>query len=279
MAIIRHDSAAAFLAATEGFRAADPLLTNIMGSVASGVLGGRVYESELWLTVHHEAELIGMAMRTAPWNLSVSAMPPAAAEELGRFVAQVDADVPGVTGPREAVDAVITGLAPGAGRLPRTDMVDVLRVLTTLHPPTGVSGAARGAQVDDVALLVDWHRAFAEDAGLPAHGIEESVAQQVHQRALWIWDNGDAPVAMAGHAPLVPTPAGVVGRIGPVYTPLALRGRGYGSAVTAAVAMSLLPQCSTIMLFADAAKPEVNRMYARLGFVEAARIVEVRLDG
>ena len=35
MAIIRHDSAAAFLAATEDFRAADPLLTNIMGSVAT----------------------------------------------------------------------------------------------------------------------------------------------------------------------------------------------------------------------------------------------------
>lgn len=87
MAIIRHDSAAAFLAATEDYRAADPLLTNIMGSVASGVLAGRVYESELWLTVHDEAGLIGMAMRTAPWNLSVSAMPPAAAEELGRFVA------------------------------------------------------------------------------------------------------------------------------------------------------------------------------------------------
>ena len=131
---------------------------------------------------------------------------------------------------------------------------------------------------DDVALLVDWHRAFAEDAGLPTHGIEESVAQQVHQRALWIWEDGDAPVAMAGHAPLVPTPAGVVGRIGPVYTPLALRGRGYGSAVTAAVAMALLPRCSTIMLFADAAKPEVNRLYERLGFEESARIVEVRLD-
>ena len=48
--------------------------------------------------------------------------------------------------------------------------------------------------------------------------------------------------------------------------------------MTAAVAATLLPRCSTVMLFADAAKPEVNRLYERLGFAESARIVEVRLD-
>ena len=278
MAIIRHESAAAFLAATEDFRAADPLLTNIMGSVASGVLGGRVYESELWLTVHDEAGLIGMAMRTAPWNLAVSAMPAAAAEELGRFVADADPEVPGVSGPLETVNAVITGIAPAEGRRPRTDMVDVLRVLTELRPPHDVPGAARLARSPDTALLIDWHRAFGEDAGLPTHSIEESIRRQVSDAALWIWEDDGVPVAMAGHAPLVTTPAGTVARIGPVFTPAHLRGRGYGSAATARVAASLVPRCQTVMLFADAAKPEVNRMYERLGFAESARIVEVSLD-
>jgi len=278
MTIVRHATAVEFLAATEALRSADPLLTNIMGSVATGVVDGRRYESELWLTVHDETGLVGMAMRTAPWNLAVSAMPADAAEELGRFVAGIDPDVPGVNGPQQTVDAVVTGIAPTAGRRPRTDMTDVLRVLSSLRPPADVPGAARVAQPDDTALLIDWHRAFADDAGLPSHSIEESIRQQVRDGALWIWEDEGVPVSMAGHAPLVTTPAGAVARIGPVYTPAHLRGHGYGSAVTAAVTASLVPRCQTIMLFADAAKPEINGLYERLGFAEVARIVEVSLD-
>lgn len=278
MTVVRHSTAAAFLAATESFRAENPLLTNIMGSVASGVVAGRRYDSELWLTVEADNAIVGMAMRTAPWNLAVSAMPVSAAEELGYYVADADPDVPGVNGPHETVDAVVAGLAPPEGRRPRVDMVDVLRVLTSLRPPPDVPGAARVADGQDSTLLTDWHRAFADDAGLPAHGIEESVRQQAADGGLWIWEDDGTPVAMAGHAPLVTTPTGTVARIGPVYTPVHRRGHGYGSAVTAAVAASLVPRCHTVMLFADAAKPEINRLYERLGFVESARIVEIALD-
>jgi predicted GNAT family acetyltransferase len=277
--ILRHQTAADFLSATHALRRADPLLTNIMGSVATGVVGGRTYDSEMWLTVHDDGHLVGMAMRTAPWNLAVSAMPAQAAEELGRYVAMADPDLPGVIGPGETVDAVVTGIAPTAGRRPRTRMVDVLRVLTSLRPPRGVPGVVRGARAEDTALLVQWHHGFADDAGLPAHDLEESVLRQVSDGALWIWEVDAVPVAMAGHAPIVATPVGAVARIGPVFTSAESRGRGYGSAVTAAVAQELLPHCGTVMLFADAAKPEVNRLYERLGFVEAARIVEVALDG
>jgi predicted GNAT family acetyltransferase len=276
--IVRHPSAAEFLAATGSFRAQNPLLTNIMGSVALGVVAGRTYDSELWLTVHDDNDLVGMAMRTAPWNLAVSAMPAAAAQELGRYVGSVDPGLPGVNGPQETVDAVVTGIAPPAGRRPRTDMVDVLRVLTSLRPPQDVPGAVRAAQPADTALLIDWHRAFADDAGLPAHSIEDSIRQQVADGALWIWVDAGVPVSMAGHAPLVTTPAGTVARIGPVFTPEHLRGRGYAAAVTAAVTGALLPRCQVVMLFADAAKPAVNRIYERLGFIESARIVEVSLD-
>jgi predicted GNAT family acetyltransferase len=279
MAITCQPSAAAFLAATEAFRGADPYLTNIMGSVARGVVDGRAYASELWLTVHDESgAVIGMAMRTAPWNMAVSAMPAEAAEELGRLIARIDADVPGVNGPPDVVDAVVAGLAPPAGRGPRIAMVDVLRVLTTLRPPTTTSGAAVAARPEDVPLLIEWHHAFADDAGLAAHSIEDSVRKQVSDEAVWIWEDGGMPVAMAGHAPLVDTPGGTVARIGPVYTPAHLRGRGYASAVTAAVTAQLLPQCRGVMLFADAQKPAVNRLYDRLGFAEVTRIVEVSLD-
>jgi predicted GNAT family acetyltransferase len=80
---------------------------------------------------------------------------------------------------------------------------------------------------------------------------------------------------MAGHAPLVDTPAGPVGRVGPVYTPPDLRRQGYGAAATAAVVASLEPRCALVMLYADAANPTSNGVYERLGFREAARVVEL----
>jgi predicted GNAT family acetyltransferase len=62
-----------------------------------------------------------------------------------------------------------------------------------------------------------------------------------------------------------------------VYTPEPLRGRGYGSAVTAAMVESLQPHSTSIMLFADADNPASNRVYERLGFEVRATHVEVLL--
>ena len=75
--------------------------------------------------------------------------------------------------------------------------------------------------------------------------------------------------------PIVQTPAGSVARIGPVFTPAHLRGRGYASAVTAALSDELLQRCAVVMLFTDAANPTSNAVYARLGYKVVADVVEV----
>ena len=274
----QHAEAGQFLRATAEFRAAEPLLTNVMGSVATGVLAGRRYDSELWLTLEDaDGRVIGMAMRTAPWNLSVSPMPADAAVELGRFVAQVDPALPGVSGPESAVHTVVDHLNLPPARRVTVEMVDVVRVLRELKPPRPCPGTARLATTTDKDLLIAWHYDFGDDAGLPVHGIPAAVEQQVAEGRLWLWTVDREPVAMAGHAPLVDSPAGRVGRIGPVFTPDEQRRHGYGAAVTAAVTAGLVPICQTILLFADAAKPENNRLYQRLGFEEAGRIVEVSI--
>ena len=171
--ITRHPDAAAFLAATQAFRAQEPVLTNILGSVAAGVVAGRrVRAASLWLTVDRP-DIVGVAMRTAPWNLSVSPMDEDAARALGRFVAIEDPELPGITGPRPVVDAVLEGLAPS--RTPRTIIIEVARVLADFRPPDPVEGSARRAALADRDLIIDWHREFGEDVGLPLHGVEDSV--------------------------------------------------------------------------------------------------------
>ena len=56
-------------------------------------------------------------------------------------------------------------------------------------------------------------------------------------------------------------------RIGPVYTPIELRGHGYGSAVTAAAAQwAINAGAVDLVLFTDLANPVSNATYQRIGF-------------
>jgi len=271
-----HPDAATFLAASESFRAQEPVLTNIIGSVALGVVQGRRYERELWVTLHSDDDrTVGIAMRTAPWNLAVSPMDDASARALGAFVAAEDPGLPGVTGPRAVVDVVLEGLA--SSRSPRTVMADVARVLQDFTAPEPVEGIARRALADDRGVIIDWHGRFAAEVGLPAHAVDESVDAGLAAGSFWLWTLAGTDVALAGHQLPVQTPSGRVARIGPVYTPPPFRGRGFGTAVTAHVAAYLREEGCTVMLFADASNERTNGIYQRLGFQARAEIVEVEL--
>jgi predicted GNAT family acetyltransferase len=70
--------------------------------------------------------------------------------------------------------------------------------------------------------------------------------------------------------------AGVV-RVGPVYTPAGLRGRGYGAAVTAAVTSAALQAgAGQVVLFTDIANPVSNALYRRLGYQPVAEMAGLR---
>jgi predicted GNAT family acetyltransferase len=72
-------------------------------------------------------------------------------------------------------------------------------------------------------------------------------------------------------------PAAGVSRIGPVFTPQNARGRGYGSAVTAAAAdCALEAGVDDVVLFADLANPTSNGIYQGIGF--EAVTGSVRID-
>jgi predicted GNAT family acetyltransferase len=67
--------------------------------------------------------------------------------------------------------------------------------------------------------------------------------------------------------------AGMV-RVGPVYTPPERRGRGYGTAATAAVSeRALRAGAEEVLLYTDLANPVSNSIYQRIGY----RPVEDRL--
>ena len=120
------------------------------------------------------------------------------------------------------------------------------------------------------ALAIAWTREFTAEA---MHGgdddtgrIERSVDARLDRESpggIALWEVGREPVSLAGFGG--PTPNGM--RIGPVYTPPAHRGHGYGSAVTAAASRLLLDRgVRFCFLYTDLANPTSNGIYMRIGY-------------
>ena len=125
----------------------------------------------------------------------------------------------------------------------------------------------RDYERNDREVAARWMDAFVKEA-LPEPPPGAS-AELVDQReddpdgGVAFWEDGGAVVSIAGFGGR--TPNGI--RIGPVYTPPELRGRGYASALTAAVTQRLLDRgLRFCFLFADLANPTPNSIYQRIGY-------------
>jgi predicted GNAT family acetyltransferase len=89
------------------------------------------------------------------------------------------------------------------------------------------------------------------------------VDQALATARVWLWlDPSGAPVSLARRQ----AEARGAARIGPVYTPPGLRGRGYGSAVTAAATREVLDGGAVPVLFTDLGNPTSNAIYQQLGY-------------
>lgn len=78
-----------------------------------------------------------------------------------------------------------------------------------------------------------------------------------------VWEVEGHPVSLA--AAVAPTPHGI--RLNNVYTPPEERGRGYASALVAALTQLLLDRGREfVFLHTDLANPTSNAIYQRLGY-------------
>jgi predicted GNAT family acetyltransferase len=133
------------------------------------------------------------------------------------------------------------------------------------------------ATVDDLDLLIEWHRAFEIEVGMIAvpTPLAERVALRINNQQLILWIDDGKVVSMAGANPLPAASA----RIGPVYSPPALRGRGYAQAVTAAAGEHVQRDHSrTVFLFTDAVNPASNKAYQRIGYVHQSDHAHLLFD-
>jgi predicted GNAT family acetyltransferase len=276
-----------FITATTTFRGADPLRTNIIGSVALAVSTRRTTYDECrwWVVRDEEGVVAGVAMRTSPFNMVVSPMPGDAARALGRRVGEFDDDLPGITGSRDVVESLLDGYvvskSVGSTRTLSEHRRELLYELEDLVVPD-VDGTGRPARETENEPLARMVSAFLDEAGLPAvapNDARDGVARSTKAGSLFCWEVDGEVVAIAGHAPVVTTGATLLGRVGPVYTPPENRRRGYGSAVTAHVSTALIEKGARVMLFTDAANPTSNSIYQSIGYRLVDELFEMRFEG
>jgi ribosomal protein S18 acetylase RimI-like enzyme len=262
-----------FIHATTAFRAADPLRTNVIGSVSLAVATGRsTYDDYYWWVVRDDDEVVGAAMRTSPFNMIVAPMPVEAARALGPNVGRFDDALPGLSGPRDMVDALVEGYveggSPGSTRVLTEDRRDLLYELEELVAPE-VEGVGRLARDNEIDALAVMFTQFMLDVGMAPSSrtdAHEGVKKSIAAGSLFCWEVDGDVVAIAGHAPIVATGNTAIGRVGPVYTPSEFRRRGFGSAVTAHVTRHLIEKGARVMLFTDAANPTSNSIYQAIGY-------------
>ena len=147
----------------------------------------------------------------------------------------------------------------------------VHKLTHVVMPDPLAAGRLRQARSADTDLVVEWILAFDEDAGVGIEDAPGAAARLIERGALYLWDDAE-PRSMA--AVVRETRTGV--SITLVYTPRTFRGHGYASACVATLSRQLLESGrSFCSLWTDLANPTSNALYARLGYVPLADIVDV----
>ena len=283
---------AAFLAAAGSHLAADPVLTTVIATVTERIAAAdergvaRGQHPCWWAVVRDEAgAVVGVAMRTAPFEpypLYVLPMPDEAAVTLARLVHERGEPLHGVNGALPAARGVAEEAARLAGGEVRVHEHLRLFELGELAVPPSPPGRLRLATANDLDRALAWFRAFglaaAEQAGRDEpHAMPDLTADdmllRLEQEVVWLWeDERGEPVHLTAANP----PANGVTRIGPVYTPVRHRGRGFASAAVAEVSRQYVERGVRCCLFTDQANPTSNRIYQALGYeavVDMANLV------
>jgi GNAT superfamily N-acetyltransferase len=283
MRIVIPETTEAFLEQAEPLLAADEARNNLAFGVAATIIARPdLYpEVRLWL-VESAGTTVAAALRTPPFNLIL----PRPLDDAGleALAAGIDDELPGVTGGLPEAELFAEAWSARAFGRPRVSVAQGIYALDHVVPVTGVPGGMRAAGPDDRALVRAWFRAFIAEA-LPTRGRPTHAEAEAHlersldirlgedkQSGICLWDHEGDVVSLAAFGG--ETPNGM--RIGPVYTPPEQRGRGYASALTAALSAQLLASGRRFcFLYTDLGNPTSNRIYRAIGYEHVCDSAEI----
>jgi predicted GNAT family acetyltransferase len=271
MEITRHETAGDFLGHAGDFLGAREAEHNLILGIGSRLVREPLlYGEPPYFAVAEEAgRIVAVTMRTPPHNLILSEVDDEAA--IGPLLESARSafdSLPGVVGPKGPVEKFARAWQAETGAEARLEIAQRAFRADHVDAPDGVPGRMRDYGPRDRAVAVGWMDAFVAEAlpdDAPNPESSEDLVDRRHEdpdAGLVLWDD-DGAVSIAGYGGR--TPNGI--RIGPVYTPPELRGRGYASALTAALTQRLLDGgLKLCFLFTDLANPTSNSIYQRIGY-------------
>lgn len=282
MELLFFDDPGEFLEAAGPVLAAQPVLSTVVAGVAERIRAQR--EAGVpwpagvpcWFaTVVEDGAVVATAMRTAPFGdhpAYLMPMPEEAVHLLSRTLLDRGEPVLGANGALPGVRVFCEDLAQATGKRARVAQHTRLFELGELVRPRPAPGELRPARPEEQDLVLSWYAAFMADAdeqagrvpGTTAHEVpsEDELARRIQGGRLFVWAEGEQPVNLTAAT----DPAYGVSRIGPVYTPPHLRGRGYASAAVYAVSAWLRARGERACLFTDQANPTSNKIYEAIGY-------------
>lgn len=272
MEIHRYASADEFLAVTKNFRGADPIRSGLITSIATSVASGsRTYEGYFWWAAIKSGEVMGMAIRTAPYGYVFSTMSTDVVEALYSYISIEDPIAQEFAGPKSVIDSLekISGMSVSEEE---AELIYENRKLISAEN----KGAIRIAGESDFPLIFRWMNEFIEETGLRSFDLEKVVRTAMSAGRYTLLEVNGVPVAMGGNSDLQHFYDFSIGRVGPIYTPREHRKNGYASAVTSAITEKLLESGAIATLYTQAENPTSNKIYQEIGYTlvdENRRIV------
>lgn len=269
----RHAEASAFLDRAGAWLLRSEAEHNLLLGIAHAVARGRAeYQSPLYFaTIENGDEIVGCAYRTPPFKVGLTRLPLDAIPLLVQDIARVYDELPAVLGPEREAGLFaeawthLRGVPHYAGMRQRIYQLD--RVVPVRSSPPGQFVVATPEHLE---LVADWIHAFGEEAGITEVRSRSVAESRIAEKVLFLWYDRE-PVSLAGWS--ARSPNGV--RVGPVYTPPLHRGRGYASALTAAVSQRALDQGMRFcFLYTDLANTTSNSIYQQIGYVPVCDVMD-----
>lgn len=249
---------------------------NLLLGVLANLIGGEYQDHPPYLAaVHSRAGIELVVMRTPPFPVLLSFRDAPPGQDLVSLVntdlmRSYGKELSGMTGITSLVGEFVRRWKTRSGGKAELDMAMRIYRLDAVVPAEGIPGTLRPARSSDRALIREWLAGFQKEA-LQEEAVPERLEQSVEAflsadpelRGLTIWDVDGSPVSMAGYTG--PTPHGI--RVSYVYTPAALRRKGYASACVAALSQQLLDRgFDFCFLFTDLHNQTSNHIYQQIGY-------------
>lgn len=216
----------------------------------------------LLCAVQDGTAVVAAGMMTPPFNLGLTRAPDAAIEYLACHLHERNISLPGVGGPSRSVEVFSAAWSHLTGRPMHRNKALRIYQLDRVTGTSRAPGTLCQASPADLGLIIEWSGAFCADCHLGNPSSPDRLRRRIDNREYFLW-KGPHAVSMASAAG--PTPSGI--RIGSVYTPPALRNRGYASALVAALSQYQLDAgCRFCFLYTDLANPTSNSIYQKIGY-------------